>query len=408
MIRNNDGPHGNFDKIEAIVIQLGKAKVFDVTLYGGEPLRHPDALRVGRLISEQGMRSGFVSNGDVDVDATKVAEVFPQGAVSIHGPAAIHDNLVKSVGSFGRSSEFLKQYLRAGGRASLCVTVGRRNLNSVVSFFDYVCNNLPVVSVVVNPVIPLPGAGDTLDGGDLEALGGILASSEEKLEHSGISLAIGASVPFCALPPEAAHLGGNCHAGTLFAVVDYTGDVYVCPDREKVIGNVLDGELTKLWTDHSEFDLQASASFASPCCKDCVAYTWCVGGCTSTRPGPAPTTDKRCKGPAAAMRNFEFIVKTRDGRQISKEVADGIISLVPAARIREEPFGMFVLTPQGEPFALDQLGGRLVRSIMKEKEVTLSRLAEVGSLDEKEAGKFVLQGVKLGIIKSREKGNDDL
>jgi hypothetical protein len=108
------------------------------------------------------------------------------------------------------------------------------------------------------------------------------------------------------------------------------------------------------------------------------------------------------------MRNFEFIVKTRDGRQISKEVADGIISLVPAARIREEPFGMFVLTPQGEPFALDQLGGRLVRSIMKEKEVTLSRLAEVGSLDEKEAGKFVLQGVKLGIIKSREKGNDDL
>jgi radical SAM protein with 4Fe4S-binding SPASM domain len=350
------------------------------------------------------MRAGFVSNGDVDVDAAEVASVFSQGAVSIHGPSAVHDRLVLSVGSFARSSRFLKEYLLAGGRASLCFTVGKRNSGSVVPFFDYICDNLPVVSVVVNPVIPLPDAGDVLDGNELEALGRTVASSEAKLARSGISVAIGATVPFCALPPEAAHLGGNCHAGTLFAVVDHTGDVYVCPDREKVIGNLFRDKLVNLWTDRSEFDLQVSASFVSPCCRECVAYTWCVGGCTSTRRGPDPTTDRRCKGPAAAMRNYEFLVRGRGARPNVRRAPDGLVSIASGARTRPEPFGMFVLTPEGEPFALDQLGRRLMSLIMEAKDVTVSRLAEMGSLSEKEAGEFVLQGVELGILTAAEKG----
>jgi len=194
----------------------------------------------------------------------------------------------------------------------------------------------------------------------------------------------------------------------LFAVVDFNGDLYVCPDRAKVIGNVLEEELTDLWTSHSEFDFQASASFASPACRRCVAYTWCLGGCTSTRPGPDPTTDRRCKGPAAAKRNFNFLVKTNAATSSNGEIVDGLVSIARGVRMREEPFGLFVLTPQGEPFALDRLGSRLVSSIMREKEVPLLRVAELGKLDQRAANEFVEQGVKLGILKSRRKGGEKL
>jgi len=402
VIKATSGNHGDVNRIESVVARLGSAKVFDVTLFGGEPLLHPHAVRIGRMITDHGMQAGFVSNGDVRLDPREVAKGFPQGAVSIHGLPHVHDAIVQNRGAFDRSARFLREYVSAGGRASLCVTVGRKNLDTFQSFCDYVSVNLPVVSVVVNPVIPFPGGADALDREDLEMLGTTLTAIADRLSCSGIYLTLGATVPFCALPSTAAHLASACYAGTLFATVDSNGDVCVCPERDSGIGNILQTDLTSLWGDCSEFEEQSSGSFANEGCLSCVAYTWCIGGCRSTRGGATSTTDIRFRGPEVAQRNLDYLSERLGNRPEVQKTRSNLVSIASGVRSREEPFGMFVLTPEGQPLALDKAGSRLFAQLLKEGRAQAERLAQESDMSVADVSDFFSQGIRLGVLTEPE------
>ena len=399
VIKDNKAGHGDTDTIMRVVYRLAESGVLDLTLFGGEPLLHPDALPIGEHIARCGMQPGFVSNGDVRADPQEIASIFPQGAVSIHGMPTTHDETVRCNGAWKRSMEFLQQYVSSGGRASVCLTVGKKNLRDFPGFCTYLAENAGVVSVVVNPVIPFPGAADALGTAELEILGQLLAGVAEQLARNGVEVILGASVPFCALPPVAARFASACYAGTLFATVDSAGDLFICPERQSPVGNVLAEDLRAKWPEWNEFEEQATGSFADDPCRACGAYSWC----RSTRECAVSTTDVRARGPEWAERNLK---QMQEGCAVSGDdgcILAGSISLADGVRARIEPFGMFILSPSGKPLALDHDGAKLFQKIAGSDSVTLAEILQEHRVSEEDARVFLGQGIRLGLFTQEDR-----
>lgn len=408
VIKNNGAGMPDGETLIAVVKRLSRAGVMDVTLFGGEPLLHPKVLDIGMAIQDCGMKPGFVSNGDVPVSAKAVAQVFPQASVSIHGPENVHDKLVGKQGAWRHAVSFVKEYTGNGGKASICVTVGRDNLDAFAEFCLGISEEIPLISFVVNPVIPFPGASTALRSEELSALGRVLVSLASELSSRKVAVTIGSTVPFCALPPEAISLATSCFAGTLFATVDYLGDVHICPERNAAVGNIFADGLKKIWRKKSEYDTLATASFADEPCKGCSAYAWCLGGCRSTTGGAAPTTDKRAVGPDAARRNIELASEAFADAPPCDHVGKmpRFVRKHPRARTRIEPFGMFVVSRFGQPLALDSVGRKFFSRFLDGKRVDWLAAGKKEGFSKEEAMSFISQGLQLGIFTNGRGGEN--
>ncbi len=399
VIKNNKAGIPDVSALLAVVSKLAEAGVMDVTLFGGEPLLHPHALDVGKAIQDHGMNPGFVSNGNVRVSPKRLVKTFSQASVSIHGPENVHDKLVGKRGAWRHAVSFIKEYVGSGGRASVCVTVEQGNLDSFADFCAGFADEVPLVSFVVNPVIPFPGLSDALDGDQLMSFGKALANLTKALAPKQISVTIGSPMPFCALPPEAALIACACHAGTIFAMADYLGNIHICPERDTPVGNLFEKSVTDIWRENSEYGQMSTRSFVDEECKTCRAYPWCLAGCRSTRE-TSPTTDKRIVGKEAAERNIKAIQEslTDDVPAIQLEDLPQFVSIHPKVRGRAEEFGMFVVSEKGQPFALDSDGKRFFSYFLDRSFHDWLAVGQREGFLESETTSFVRQGLHLGLF----------
>jgi len=405
VIKNNKTGIPDVSTLLAVVGKLAEAGVMDVTLFGGEPLLHPQALEVGSAIQDRGMKPGFVSNGNVRVSPKLLVKTFPQASVSIHGPEDVHDKLVGKRGAWRHAVSFIKDYVGSGGRASVCVTVEHGNLDSFAEFCAGFADEVPLVSFVVNPVIPFPGLSDALDGDQLMNFGKALVELAKALAPKQIPVTVGSPMPFCSLPPEAALIACACHAGTLFAMADYLGNIHICPERNTPVGNLFKRSLTDIWRENSEYGQMSTRSFVDEECKTCRAYSWCLAGCRSTRK-TSPTTDKRLVGREAAERNIKAIQKALadDVPVLQPGDLPEFVSIHPKVRCRTEEFGMFVVSDNGQPFALDSEGKRFFSHFLDRPFHDWLAVGQQEGFLKSEAMSFVRQGLHLGLFTGQKRG----
>lgn len=240
------------DEYFRLLDDLRRMEVLNLTFSGGEPLAHPDFLKLGARARELGFVVRIKSNGHAlrgELARRIRDEVDPfLIEVSLHGAtAATHDRQTRVPGSFERLLANLRHLLDLGLRVKVNSTLTAWNEGEVRGLFD-LADSLGVPLQVDPEVTPR-------DDGSREPLS--IAPSREGLlslfrlqAERGRQAAGGASlvarggddgtVP---ASPEK-----HCGAGSAGIAVDPYGNVYPCVQWRKPVGNLHRQSIREIWT----------------------------------------------------------------------------------------------------------------------------------------------------------------
>ena len=209
-----------------------------VTLTGGDPIAHPEFLRIAQAAREKAFGLRVFTNGAL-VDgamARRIADLNPLSVeLSIHGAtAAVHDRATGREGSFVAMTTAMDLLLRSGARVVLKTPVTVMNEDSVDDIVTFAARQEVELrlDVTLSP----------RDGDDLSPLGyrATPAGSERVLSrlHAAGELLAVRRVPG----------GTNCGLGQSTMAIDPEGNVYPCIQwREETLGNVRKQRLGGIW-----------------------------------------------------------------------------------------------------------------------------------------------------------------
>jgi mycofactocin biosynthetic radical S-adenosylmethionine protein MftC len=224
---------------------LADLQVLNLTLSGGEPLAHPDFLKLGARARELGFVVRIKSNGHAlrgEMARRIRDEVDPfLIEVSLHGAtAATHDLQTRVPGSFERLLANLREVLDLGMRVKINSTLTRWNEAEAEGMLDLAASfGLPIqIDPEVTPK----------DDGDREPLS--IAPSREGVRRlfdlqvgRAVSVARGGDDGTVPAPVEK-----HCGAGSAGVAVDPFGNVYPCVQWRRAVGNLHRQSIGEIWT----------------------------------------------------------------------------------------------------------------------------------------------------------------
>jgi MoaA/NifB/PqqE/SkfB family radical SAM enzyme len=249
---------------------LRDLEVLNLTLTGGEPLAHPDFLRLGARARELGFVVRIKSNGHAlrGALARRIRDEIDPFLieVSLHGAtAATHDRQTRQPGSFERLLANLGEMRRIGLRVKINSTLTAWNEDEIGEMLA-LADELELPLQIDPEVTPR-------DDGDLEPLS--IAPSREGVrrlfallaERAALARATATASPG---PPGAAALPSpgeqrvqvmrladdglapapaekHCGAGSSSIAVDPYGNVYPCVQWRRPVGNLHEGSIRDIW-----------------------------------------------------------------------------------------------------------------------------------------------------------------
>jgi len=238
------------DQYFAFFAELRDLQVLHLTLSGGEPLAHPDFLRLGARARELGFVVRVKSNGHAlrGAAARRLRdEVDPfLVEVSLHGAtAATHDRQTRVPGSFDRLVANLREALALGLRIKVNSTLTAWNEEEIEGMLS-LADGLGVALQFDPEVTPR-------DDGDREPL----AVSPSRAGVARLFAVQAARAR--ALAPLAVSKGGDdgtlpapvekhCGAGSAGVAVDPYGNVYPCVQWRRPVGNLHRQSIREIWT----------------------------------------------------------------------------------------------------------------------------------------------------------------
>ena len=259
---------------------LRELQVLNLTLSGGEPLAHPDFLRLGARARELGFVVRIKSNGHAlrGVMARRIRdEIDPfLVEVSLHGAtAAVHDRQTREPGSFERLLANLREMRGLGLRVKLNSTLTAWNEHEVeetMALADRL--ELPLQ---IDPEVSPRDDGDREPQSISPSRAGVrrlfellaerAAAARARQAGPGEEAAIGehreqGGRPAAgALPVQVARLADDglapaaaekhCGAGSSGIAVDPYGNVYPCVQWRRPVGNLHEQSIRHIWAGSS-------------------------------------------------------------------------------------------------------------------------------------------------------------
>ncbi len=237
----------------AFFAELRDLQVLNLTLSGGEPLAHPDFLKLGARARELGFVVRIKSNGHAlrgEMARRIRDEVDPfLVEVSLHGAnAATHDRQTRVPGSFDRLLANLREALGLGLRFKINSTLTRWNEAEIEG----------MLALVDGLGLPLQFDPEVTprDDGDVEPLA--ISPSREGLERlfsiqaerartgspgsPAVSVAREGDEGIVPVP-----LAKHCGAGSAGIAVDPYGNVYPCVQWRRPVGNLHQQSIRDIW-----------------------------------------------------------------------------------------------------------------------------------------------------------------
>lgn len=270
------------EQYDELFADLRELQVLNLTLSGGEPLAHPDFLRLGARARELGFVVRIKSNGHAlrGVMARRIRdEIDPfLVEVSLHGAtAAVHDRQTREPGSFERLLANLREMRGLGLRVKLNSTLTAWNEHEVEATMALADRlQLPLQ---IDPEVSPRDDGDrepqsiSPSRAGVRRLFELLAEraaaararqdgSEEEAdpgEHRELRAQGGLAAS--ALPVQVARLADDglapaaaekhCGAGSSGIAVDPYGNVYPCVQWRRPVGNLHEQSIRHIWASSS-------------------------------------------------------------------------------------------------------------------------------------------------------------
>lgn len=239
------------EQYEQLLADLRDMQVLNLILSGGEPLAHPEFMRIGRKARELGFVVRIKSNGHALTArmAERIRDDIDPFAIelSLHGACAVtHDRQTRVPGSFQRLLANARAARELGLRLKLNSTLTRWNERELERMFA-IADGLGA-PLQIDPAVTPRDDGDTSPL-DLAAsdegrrrLRALLAERARRgaEEHPDVT---GAE------PATLARRGSrkHCGAGSSTLAVDPYGNVYPCVQWRVPVGNLHETRVRELW-----------------------------------------------------------------------------------------------------------------------------------------------------------------
>lgn len=266
----------------------GSPRRLHITLTGGEPLVHPDLMRLLEVLAGRRDRFSFaiLSNGHL-VDrarARRLARLGPRYfQVSLEGTAATHDR-IRGPGSFGRVRNAIRELRRVRIPVMISFTAHRDNFREFPAVAR-LAQELGVTRIWTDRLIPL-GAGAQGATGSLtpaetreyiELLKAARRSARrrgswwprhrtEVAQHRALQFLGGEGVPY------------RCVAGESLLALMPNGDLLPCRRMPLRVGNVLKTPLRQLYFEDPMLRALRNPRQVASGCEGCGLEKLCRGG----------------------------------------------------------------------------------------------------------------------------------
>jgi radical SAM protein with 4Fe4S-binding SPASM domain len=266
----------------------GSARRVHTTLTGGEPLVHPDLMRLLEVLAGRRDRFSFaiLTNGHLidQARARHLARLGPRYVqVSLEGTAATHDR-IRGPGSFDRVSNAIRQLIRVRVPVMLSVTAHRGNFREFPAV-ALLAQAWGVTRVWTDRLIPLgagaQGATGSLTPAETREYIELLKSARqgarrrwswwprrrtEVAQHRALQFLGGEGVPY------------RCVAGESLLALLPNGDLLPCRRMPIRVGNVLQTPLLDLYFKHPVLRTLRNPRHLAPGCEGCSLERLCRGG----------------------------------------------------------------------------------------------------------------------------------
>jgi len=262
----------------------------EVCFMGGEPFLRKEWYRLGREITDLGMKllvisNGFMANDDI---ISKLVKLQPYGvSVSLDGATAkTHDHIRGVNGSFKKVMEFISLLEKADLPTAVITTVNRFNFKELPLIRDFLLDKNIAWQIQVGAPEGRFPENLLLSKEEFYSLGLFIAFLQTKYSTKELPV-VGAHccgyysqyIPHPGLSPN----WRGCQAGITVLSVKSNGDVIGClatPD-EYIEGNIRDRSIVDIWNDPDAFayNRKFKKEDLGENCKDCKYGETCKGGC---------------------------------------------------------------------------------------------------------------------------------
>ncbi len=243
----------------AFFAELRELEVMNLTLTGGEPLAHPDFLRLGARARELGFVVRIKSNGHAlrGTLARRIRDEIDPFLieVSLHGAtAAVHDRQTRVPGSFARLVPNLREMRRLGLRVKLNSTLTAWNEHETAAMMELADDlGLPLQ---IDPEVTRRDDGSREPLTVAASRAGVRRLFELLEERAARQRGSGdAPAPATVRAGRQADDGlmpapgeKHCGAGSSGIAVDPYGNVYPCVQWRRPVGSLHRQSIREIWT----------------------------------------------------------------------------------------------------------------------------------------------------------------
>ncbi len=267
-----------------ILNELNESDVFEITLFGGEPLLHPEVEEICKYAYDCGFEINVVTNGTFPEKCKRISKYLTNASVSIHGFKNTHEKITQLPGSYERAISSLKTFIDENVDTAICYTLVKPNYREMKDFIEHIFRNYEVKGCVLDRFVPV-GFGvnrrKTLEIG-VRDLNEALAELDKLGKEYKKGITTGDGLPLCLIEESLRYIVQPCQAGILFTAITENGDVKLCPSSRTLIGNLFEENLEDIWNGkwYKEY---RSFKWLPEKCKKCSLLLGCYGGCKVSR-----------------------------------------------------------------------------------------------------------------------------
>ncbi|MBI5554479.1 MAG: radical SAM protein [Elusimicrobia bacterium] len=266
---------------------LAENNLAGVTLAGGEPLLHPDIVKVAAFLKIKKVRVGLATNGSL-LDESMTRKLIDAGIdyfeISLPGVEEQTYQALTRTDYFRESRQAILKAKKYKAKVTVATIITKLNLADFNEIID-LCLAFSVDSLALNRFVP-GGAG-------LEHLADLAISAEELAavlfrlndQNREYCFPVNITIPVesCVIEhSKYPYLNfGTCACGQIKWVIDPSGNLRTCEQNPEIIGNLFKNEFKDLAQSLTVKEFQSNDLKAD--CRECARYQNCGGGCRFCR-----------------------------------------------------------------------------------------------------------------------------
>ena len=387
---------------QRILTELKNAEVFEVTLFGGEPLLHPDFFRIAEEIYKTGFYINFVSNGMLisKENINLIKQFFKEASISLHGFEDTHDKLAGIKGAFKKVIKSLDLLSENGLTTEICVTITAINLDEIPQLMKFLLEHYSSFYISLTLFEPLQGYRMDLVP-EYNKLKSVLKEiSEIRKTYPNVYVEPSGACPFC-LFPDLELVKKSCWAGILQGAIDPYGNVKVCSLSRVPVGNIFLHPLTEIWQNSPTIKWFRSLKWITEPCNNCPLLSKCLGGCkvAGSEPFSPDMLVKIWKDYIKLPEKDDYESEPSCCSESSMILGDASLMLDERVKLRKDLAGILVRNPYEDYFLLPEETTVLL-DYLKHPRKKNEIIKEFSDFETEELEDFLAKLYHLGIIKT--------